>query len=94
MHSIYFHNFKLEILNNINQVEIMINYRNSGGDSGVDSYEIGDDYITVKFTRTARTYTYSYASAGRTHVEQMKSLARSGSGLNSYINKYVRNLYE
>ena len=36
-------------------------YRNLGGDSGDDSYKIGNDYITVKFIKTYRTYTYSYA---------------------------------
>ena len=69
-------------------------YRNLGDDSGVDSYEIGNDYITVKFTKTYRTYTYSYAKAGENNVEEMKNLAINGSGLNAFINKYVRNLYD
>lgn len=72
----------------------MERYRNSGGDSGVSSFEIGTDYIIVKFTDTFRTYRYSYRKAGQHHVEAMKRLARSGSGLNSYINRYVKNLYD
>lgn len=72
----------------------MERYRNSGGDSGVSAYEIGPDYIRVKFSGTSRTYTYSYNRAGATHVERMKALAKSGSGLNAYINKYVKNLYD
>lgn len=72
----------------------MERYRNSGGDSGVSHYEIGADYIDVKFSGTFRTYTYSYRKAGRPHVEQMKILALRGSGLNSYINKYVKYLYD
>lgn len=72
----------------------MERYRNSRGDSGVSAYEIGTDYIKVKFSRTSRTYTYSYRKAGSNHVEHMKGLARSGSGLNSYINRYVKNLYD
>jgi hypothetical protein len=72
----------------------MERYRNSGGDSGVSSFEIGADYITVKFSGSFRTYRYSYKKAGQHHVETMKRLSRSGSGLNSYINRYVKNLYD
>lgn len=68
----------------------MERYRNSGGDSGVSSFEIGADYITVKFSGSFR----SYRKAGQNHVETMKRLARSGRGLNSYINRYVKNLYD
>lgn len=72
----------------------MERYRNSGGDSGVSSFEIGTDYITVKFSGSFRSYRYSYRKAGKNHVETMKRLAQSGSGLNSYINRYVKNLYD
>ncbi|MEZ4969421.1 MAG: hypothetical protein R2814_07140 [Flavobacteriaceae bacterium] len=72
----------------------MERYRNLGGDSGVSAYEIGSDYILVKFFGTARTYRYSYRKAGQSHIETMKQLARNGSGLNAYINKYVKNLYD
>ena len=72
----------------------MVQYRNSGGDSGVSAYEIGADYIKVRFSGTGKTYTYSYRKAGGTHVENMKNLAQSGSGLNSYINKHVKHLYD
>lgn len=72
----------------------MERYRNSGGDSGVSAFEIGSDYIIVKFSGTVRTYRYSYRKAGQNHVEAMKRLARSGTGLNSYINQYVKKLYD
>jgi len=72
----------------------MERYRNSGGGSGVSAYEIGSDYILVKFSGTARTYRYSYRKAGQNHVENLKRLAQSGSGLNSYININVKNLYD
>lgn len=71
----------------------MQKYMNLNGTSGVEGYEIGADYIRVKFYTTAKIYTYSYESAGREHIEQMKKLARQGSGLNSYINTYVRDKY-
>ena len=72
----------------------MERYRNSSGSSGVSAYEIGSDYILVKFSGTAKTYRYSYRKAGQNHVEKLKQLAKSGSGLNSYINIHVKNLYD
>lgn len=72
----------------------MERYRNTGGDSGVYAYEIGVNYIIVQFKGTFRKYRYSFGKAGRNHVEEMKLLARNGSGLNSYINKYVKDLYD
>ena len=71
----------------------MTAYKNAGGNSGVAAYEIGPDYIKVQFT-TGKIYTYSYASAGRGNIEQMKILAQSGSGLNAFIKTHVNNLYE
>ena len=53
----------------------MERYRNYGGDSGVSSFEIGVDYITVRFSGNPRTYRYNYSTAGRNHVENMKKLA-------------------
>ena len=55
---------------------------------------LGDDYVDVVFYGTAKTYRYSYASAGRHPVEQMKKLAEQGIGLNSYIMRNTRLLYE
>lgn len=72
----------------------MQRYLNLGGNSNIEGYEIGDNYISVKFHGTSKIYTYSYASAGEEHVENMKMLARQGSGLNSYIMRNVRNNYE
>ena len=72
----------------------MQRYMNLGGDSGVEGYEIGPDYIVVKFKATVRTYTYSYESAGEEAVEIMKEKARNGEGLNEFINRYVKYKYE
>ena len=71
----------------------MEHYRNLGGDSGVSAYEIGSDYIRVRFS-TGAVYSYSSRKAGSGHVEQMKMLAQRGHGLNSYINKYVKYSYD
>ena len=69
----------------------MNRYRNSGGDSGVSGYEIGIDYIQIRFS-TGKIYSYSYRRAGKRHVDQMKILAEKGKGLNTYLNKYVKDL--
>ncbi|GEK74252.1 MULTISPECIES: hypothetical protein [Halomonas] len=68
-------------------------YLNLGGDSGVRFFEIMADRIRVQFS-TGAMYTYSYASCGQHHVEQMKTLAQNGHGLNSYIMRFVRTGYE
>ncbi|MES2319925.1 MAG: hypothetical protein V4631_20790 [Pseudomonadota bacterium] len=67
-------------------------YRRLGGESGVLAYRIAATAISVKFV-DGKIYTYTYASAGRAKVEQMKLLARAGQGLSTYINKYVRDDY-
>ncbi|ANH83113.1 hypothetical protein A8C56_20920 [Niabella ginsenosidivorans] len=72
----------------------MERYKNTGGNSGISFFETGTDYILVKFSDTARPYKYSYQKAGCCHVEKMKALARKGSGLNTYINQYVKDLYD
>ena len=69
-------------------------YRNLSGQSGVHSYEIGADFIAVVFKGTFKEYRYSYAKASVHHVEQMKILAQRGKGLNTYITRHVRKLYD
>lgn len=71
----------------------MEQYMNRGQDSNIHAYEMGTDYIDVKFSDGA-VYRYTYGSASAHHIETMKNLARSGQGLNSYINKNVKNKYE
>jgi ABC-type Zn2+ transport system substrate-binding protein/surface adhesin len=71
----------------------MVGYANIGGNSNVVSYEIGTDYIDVLFS-SGRPYRYSYKSAGSSNVERMKILAKNGQGLNAFINKNVKYLYE
>ena len=68
----------------------MERYKNLGGNSGVAEYETKEDAITVKFKDGAQ-YLYNYASAGKDNIEEMKRLAIIGKGLNSYINRYVKN---
>jgi hypothetical protein len=68
-------------------------YMDVDGDSGVAAYEIGEDFIDVQFKK-GKTYRYTYASAGQHIIEQMKSLAIAGDGLNSFIMRNARTAYE
>lgn len=70
----------------------MERYANLGNDSNVVAYEFGPDWIRVQFS-SGSPYTYSHGSAGAANVEHMKQLASAGRGLNSFINRCVRNLY-
>lgn len=71
----------------------MERYSDIDRDSGVVAYEIGDDFIRVRFS-TGAIYLYTYISAGPHHIEQMKILATRGDGLNAYINDNTSKLYE
>lgn len=71
----------------------MVRYKNLGGDSGVVEYEIGPDFIKVKFESSGKVYVYDYVSAGKNNIEHMKTLAKNGSGLNAFINRNVKKLY-
>lgn len=68
-------------------------YKNLGGNSNIRVFSIGADYIDVQFNGGA-VYRYSYRSAGKEKVEQMKLLAVNGCGLNSYIMRNARKDYE
>jgi hypothetical protein len=50
------------------------------GESGVSLYEIGSDYIKVRFS-SGSTYQYNNSKAGESHIENMKKLAFDGFGL-------------
>ena len=68
-------------------------YKNSNRDTGVVAYETGDNGIAVQ-SRDGSVYLYTIKSAGRDAVNKMKSLAKKGKGLTTYINQYVKDQYE
>lgn len=70
----------------------MEHYRDHQGDSGILSYEIGANFIKVRF-RDGMVYMYDYLSAGAGNIEEMKRLAKAGEGLNSFINEHVGKAY-
>jgi hypothetical protein len=67
----------------------MQRYKAAGGPSGITAFEIGSDSITIEF-RHAGTYRYDGTKPGLLHVAKMQRLAQIGRGLNTYINKYVK----
>ena len=71
----------------------MERYLNLSGDSGITHYEVGTDFIRVRFQR-GTTYRYSHLRPGQHHVDRMKALAVAGRGLGTYISQHVRDQYE
>ena len=67
----------------------MERYQNRGGNSGVVSFRISTDAIIVQF-RDGSQYLYNAVRPGQATVDQMKTLAKAGQGLNSYISRIVR----
>ncbi len=70
----------------------MERYKNLSGKSGVSAFEIGNDYIKVKF-KDGLGYVYNKSVTGFQNISTMKVLALNGLGLNTFINKSVRKLY-
>ncbi len=71
----------------------MERYLNLSGDSGVTEYELGADFIRVRF-RGGATYRYGAVHPGQYHVDRMKAYAVAGRGLGTYISQHVRDQYE
>ncbi len=58
----------------------------SGKQSGVIEYQIGKDYILIRFIND-NLYKYTHESAGYNTVELMKNMARAKFGLNTFISR-------
>lgn len=73
----------------------MQRYGNLNGRSGVEAFEIGDDWIKVRFHDNPRVYVYASPRIPRDKIVQMKQLALAGRGLATFIsrNPDVRNGY-
>ena len=73
----------------------MFIYQNLNCNSNITHYTLGNNYITVIFQLGEyKKYTYTYKSAGKSKVEDMKRLAEQGSGLNSFIDSNCQELYD
>ncbi len=71
----------------------MKKYKNTSGDSGVMHYEIGADFIKIRFQHSPEIYMYNYEIPGKSVVEKMKALAKDGKGLSTFIAQVVRDNY-
>ena len=71
----------------------MKRYKNISGESGVTAYEILEEGIRVQFI-SKDIYYYSYDSTGKKHIEKMKTLAKKGRGLATYISQNIREKFE
>lgn len=67
-------------------------YANLSAESSVRAYEVGKDYILVRF-KDGSLYLYTYASAGKANIERAKKLAYAGIGLGSWIMRVMKRLY-
>ena len=70
----------------------MVHYSNLHGGLGVLEFFISDTAVRVKFKTSSNVYVYTYDYPGQRHVDRMKELAVAGRGLQTYINKNLRNL--
>lgn len=74
-------------------LDTMETYQNKSGVSGVIAYEVGSEFIKVKFNNSDFVYLYNYEIPGALHVEEMKKKAIDGIGLATYINIDIKNKY-
>lgn len=69
-------------------------YANHHGNSGVVSFESGNNFIKIRFKSSPVVYVYTFALPGRMHVEEMKKLASDGRGLATYISKNIKTNFD
>lgn len=67
-------------------------YKNLGGKSTVEGYEVAKDGIIVRFTDRSE-YRYTNQSTGPEKIGKMKTLATAGKGLGTYIAADVKDAY-
>lgn len=67
----------------------MQRYANRSGDSGVVGYELGPDWILVRFAEGS-VYRYDARHPGADVVAEMRRLAMAGRGLSGYISRVVQ----
>ena len=64
----------------------MTPYSSIGGkESGAIAYEMGDDFIIVRFN--GADYKYSYSSCGKSATDSMKRFALASKGLSTFISQ-------
>ena len=71
----------------------MRRYANLDGHAGVVEYDIGPDWILLRFRDRPELYLYNRDKPGIGKVLQMKRLAVAGRGLTMFVNQRVRENY-
>lgn len=61
--------------------------------AGIHQYEIGNDFIVVRWHNGSYDYKFTYESAGKVAVEVMKMMAENKHGLSTYISTQVKDKY-
>lgn len=61
--------------------------------AGIHQYEIGDDYIIVRWHKASYDYKFTYESAGKIAVDAMKMMAENKRGLSTYITTQVKDKF-
>ncbi len=70
----------------------MPRYANLDGHSGVVAYTTTANSITLTFVGGER-YLYDHVRPGRDAVARMKTLAKAGRGLSTFVSQHVREAY-
>jgi hypothetical protein len=72
----------------------MTPYKNLGRDSNIESYDISEDSIHVRFKGgRVRNYLFDSSNPGQIIVDKMKVLALQGQGLNEFISRTVKSKF-
>lgn len=61
--------------------------------AGIHQYEIGEDFITVRWHNASYDYKFTYESAGKVAVDVMKMMAENKKGLSVYISTQVKDKF-
>jgi len=75
------------------QTAVKMTRYKSDHETGVVAYHIGENSMTVQFQDGA-FYLYDHQKPGAAHVKEMKILAKTGSGLSTYISQHVQENYK
>ena len=70
----------------------MTPYKDLNNNSGVRAYNIGQSHIDIEF-KDGTIFRYTSITVGQVNLEKMAHLAREGVGLNTFVNRVVRDKY-
>jgi|AntAceMinimDraft_16_1070373.scaffolds.fasta_scaffold121150_2 hypothetical protein len=68
-------------------------YKNLSRNAGVIHFQIGENFIELRFNNAGFVYKYTNKDPGTSYVSEMKKLAKLGKGLTKYRNIKVKSFY-